>query len=124
MKNFKILIAEDEKALAKILIHKLKLAGLQAEAVFDGEEALEKLENNKYDVLLLDIIMPKVDGYEVLEALQGKENKPYIIVNSNLSQNSDIQKALDLGADKYLEKTKNQLTNIVDFIILLAKKNN
>src|SRR3989338_3862411 len=92
----KILLAEDEQAISKVLALKLVNSGYDVTTVDNGEKALAELAKNKYDLLLLDLLMPKVDGWSVLEKLKGSNLK--IIVTSNLGQEEDIKKAKALGA--------------------------
>lgn len=112
----KILIAEDDLALAKALKLKLTSLGFVAEVVADGEEALAAVKSRTYDLMLLDLMMPKVDGFAVLEALKKVKNRPIVFVNSNLSQSADKAKVIKLGADEYLVKSDVSLKQIVDKI--------
>jgi CheY-like chemotaxis protein len=89
----KVLIAEDEKPLAMALEIKLKKVGIDAKAVFDGAEALNELQTNKYSLILLDLMMPVMDGWTVLNEINSKKLAVKVIVTSNLSQPEDIQKA-------------------------------
>lgn len=114
----KILIVEDEKPMAKALNLKLNNSGFSAEMAGDGEQALETLENNQFDVLLLDLVMPNLDGFDVLEKLNS-EDSPFdrpgtIIILSNLSQESDIEKAKEMGADDFFIKSDISINKVVD----------
>ena len=109
----KILIAEDDMALAKALRLKLTNAGLAVMVVEDGAMALAELKRAAYDLLLLDLMMPNVDGFAVLAAIKQMKKKPIIFVASNLSQASDKNRALKLGADDYLVKADVSLAEIV-----------
>ena len=80
----KILIAEDEKPMARALELKLNNSGFEAKAVYDGSEAMAELEKTKYDVMLLDLMMPVMDGFEVLEKIKKKKIKIKILVSTNL----------------------------------------
>lgn len=115
-KKKKILIGEDEKAIAKAMELKLNFSGFDAKAVFDGQAILDEMDKEHYDLVLLDIIMPKVDGFGVLEALQKKGNKVPIIMLSNLSQEEDEKKARSLGAAGYFIKSNTPLSQIVEHI--------
>lgn len=112
----KILIAEDEKPMAHALELKLNNSGFVAKAVFNGEEALAELDRTDYDLLLLDLIMPKVDGFHVLEGLVDKKKKIKVIVTSNLSQEEDIKRAKELGAVDFLVKSDTPLQEIIEKI--------
>ncbi len=110
----KILIAEDEKPMAKALVMKLKKEGFEAEAVHDGESAVEAIKTGKYDLALLDLVMPKLDGFGVLERIKKEKVKAKIIVASNLGQESDIKRAKDLGAVDYFIKSDTPLVKIIE----------
>jgi DNA-binding response OmpR family regulator len=112
----KILIAEDERPISKALELKLIKEGFDAKAVYDGEEAMEFLEKEKFDLILLDIIMPKMNGFQVMEKIREKEMNIPIIVTSNLSQDEDIKKAKDLGAKAFLIKSNTSLDKIIKTI--------
>jgi DNA-binding response OmpR family regulator len=118
MANKKILIAEDERPMARALELKLNGSGFNAKAVGNGEEALQTLEKEKFDLILLDLVMPKVDGFGVLEQLQAKGNTTPIIVLSNLSQEEDAKKAKELGAVDFFIKSDTPIIEIVK----IAKK--
>lgn len=109
----KILIAEDDASLSKALNLKLASLGFEVEVATDGEDALMHLKKTQYDLLLLDLMMPQLDGFGVLEELKQAKHKPVIFVNSNLSQASDRDKAMKLGADDYLVKSDISLKDIV-----------
>lgn len=112
----KILIAEDDEAIASALMLKLKIKGYDVTQADNGASALEEIKSNKYDMVLLDIVMPEMDGFEVLAGLKGTEIKAPIIVTSNLSQEEDIQKAKDLGATDYLVKANSTLVDIINYV--------
>lgn len=105
-----ILIVEDETILSKVLGNKLKKAGYAVTNVVDGEEALSAIRKNHFDLILLDLIMPKTDGWTVLEHLKGKNIK--ILVISNLSQDEDIRKAKGMGAMDFLVKSEVSMKDI------------
>lgn len=109
----KILIAEDEKPIAKALELKLQHEGFDVTTVFNGEEALEYLEKGTFAILLLDLVMPKVDGFKVLETLQIKKNSTPVFILSNLSQQEDEVKAKKLGAQGFFIKSNTPLAQIV-----------
>ena len=102
----KILIIEDEDALASVLSAKFKLEGFEVSAGVDGEDGLNKIKTWQPDLILLDIIMPKMNGYEVLESLQKNDNKIPIIVISNSGQDVELEKIKKLGATDYIIKTQ------------------
>lgn len=112
----RILITEDEKPLLHALVLKLEHEGYVVDTARDGNECLELLQKETYDVLLLDMIMPNMDGYEVLEFIQEHTIATRILVLSNLSQDEDVQRALKLGADKFYVKANVSLATIVNDI--------
>jgi len=120
-KKFKVLIAEDEKPLAKALTYKLNKSGYDTEAVFDGEQAMEYIDKNKVDLMILDLMMPKKDGFTVLKELKEKNIDIPVIVASNLGQESDVSEAKELGAKDYIVKSDTPLAEIVDRIKKIIK---
>jgi two-component system OmpR family response regulator len=112
----KILIVEDEETLAAALGAKLRLAGYDAVNVYDGEEAILTLRTNKFNLVLLDLRLPKKDGFEVLQELQADPQAPPVVVLSNLSQESDIERAKSLNAKRFFIKTNTSLTDILNYI--------
>jgi DNA-binding response OmpR family regulator len=118
----KILIAEDEKPLAKALSLKLKSAGFEVDIAYDGEAALQTLKSKKYDLVLMDIMMPKKDGFTVLKELQGEGNATPVFVMSNLSQDEDVHRVQALGIKDYIVKSNTPLAQIVERIIAFFKK--
>ncbi len=116
----KILIAEDEKSMAKAMGLKFQKSGFDPTLVFDGEEAIAALEKSSFDLLLLDLIMPKLDGFGVLEKIKEKKIKIKVIVTSNLSQEEDIKRAKGLGAVDYIVKSNTQIQDIVNKVKTLV----
>ena len=105
----KILIIEDESILVEVLSKKLEQEGFSVFSAENGQRGLEEIDRINPDLILLDIVMPKLNGYEVLEALQGKLGKakmPPIIIISNSGQPVEIDKALNLGASDYIVKAQ------------------
>lgn len=84
-KHHKVLIAEDDGLISEVLSHKLEAEGFKVTVAKDGQVALDELEKNKFDLLLLDLTMPGCDGFQVLTKLKSLKNKMPIIVTSNLS---------------------------------------
>ncbi len=105
----KILIIEDEAILVEVLTKKLEQEGFKVFSAEDGQRGLEEIDRVQPDLILLDIVMPKLNGYEVLEALQkklGKGKMPPIIIISNSGQPVEIDKALNLGASDFIVKAQ------------------
>lgn len=117
----KILIAEDERAISKALELKLKNSGYDVTPAYDGAEALDYVLKNTFDLIVLDLMMPKIDGFQVLEELQKNGNKTPIIVASNLSQEDDFDKAKKLGAKDFFVKSNTSLAELVGKISTILK---
>ncbi len=102
-KKKKILIVEDEKTIAEILLYNVKAAGYDAEARFDGKSGLDEAMTGKYDLILLDLMLPLMDGFEVCERVREKLDTPIIILTARESEGDKIR-GLDTGADDYMTK--------------------
>jgi len=98
----KILIVEDEKNISRLIQDTLSLAGYNFECSFDGEDALKKIKENSYDLILLDIMLPKLDGFEIVEQMENK--KVPIIFLSAKNDVSTIVKGLKCGGQDYIKK--------------------
>lgn len=112
----KILIAEDDKPMARALELKLNHSGFQVTIAKNGQEALNILQEDKFDLVLLDLIMPQTDGFSVLKTLKEKHNDIPVIISSNLSQEGDITKAKELGAVDFIVKSNSSLKEIIELI--------
>jgi len=113
--NKKILLIEDEPTLQKTIGEVLKKENYEVLSALDGKTGLDLIQKEKPDLILLDLILPKMNGFEVLEELKSKEetkNIPVIIL-TNLERNEDINRALELGATTYLVKANYDLKDIV-----------
>jgi DNA-binding response OmpR family regulator len=115
-KSRRVLIVEDEEPVAQALQLKLKRYGIESVIVSDGQEALLELSKNKFDLITLDLILPKMDGFDVLEEIRKKGNQVPVLVISNLGQEEDVQRAKSLGALDYFVKSNIQLSQIVEKI--------
>ena len=114
----KVLIIEDEVPFAKLYGLKLNREGIDAVLAFDGDEGLGKLLSEHFDLVLLDLMLPKHDGFWLLE-----ERKKYkgiatvpIVVLSNLGQKEDIIRAKELGAVDYIIKSDSSIQQIIDLV--------
>ena len=103
----RILLAEDEPDLREITIKRLRAAGFGADGCPDGEEALYYLEHTEYDVAILDIMMPKIDGITVLQEIRKKGNLIPVLLLTAKSEVDDKVVGLDAGANDYLTKPFN-----------------
>lgn len=119
MANPKILVVEDEVAMAKAIALKLSENGYAVITSFGGQEALELIAKDNYDLIILDLLMPTIDGWDVLEKLKNSDHK--VLVLSNLGQREDIAQAKQSGAIDYLVKSRTSLTSILDKVNSLTK---
>lgn len=115
-RKIKILIAEDERAIAGALELKLKSSGFETVVAYNGQDALDFLLSDKFDLMILDLIMPKLGGFDILAKAKEKGIKTPIMVNSNLSQTKDTIKAKELGAVDFFVKSDTPLSEIVEKI--------
>ena len=100
----RILLAEDERSLSRAVIALLEKNNYSADAVYDGEEALEYLAAENYDAVILDIMMPKVDGLTVLQQLRERGNPIPVLLLTARAEVEDKVLGLDMGANDYLTK--------------------
>lgn len=100
----KILLVEDTEQLNKALTTVLKRNSYVVDSAFDGEEALLFIEQYQYDLIILDIMLPKVNGLEVLKRIRGSKNQTPVLLLTAKSTTEDKITGLDLGADDYLPK--------------------
>jgi DNA-binding response OmpR family regulator len=117
----KILVAEDEKPMAKTMNIKLTRAGFEVTIASNGEEVLLLLDENTYDLIITDLMMPKVDGFKILTEIKKRGLTVPVIVTSNLSQEEDEKKAKDLGAINYFVKSNTPIIQIVDYVNEILK---
>src|SRR6185436_13584997 len=104
MSNSRILIIEDERPMRTALVEVLEAEGHRVLAAVDGEEGLERALAEKPDLILLDLMMPRLDGYAVCAELRRRSNAVPILILTAKGQLEDRVKGLDLGADDYLVK--------------------
>ena len=114
----KILVAEDDRFLVTAYRAKLTKAGFEVQIASDGDEVLATLQKFIPDIMLLDLVMPKKDGFAALEAIKKDEKLKHIpiIVASNLGQKEDLDKAKALGADDYIIKSDMSMDALVQKI--------
>ncbi len=117
-KNYKILLAEDDKFISLAYKDGLSRAGYTVIHAENGKKALDLVKKEVPDIILLDVIMPEMNGFEVLEELKKipKIKKIPVVILSNLGQESDIQKGQELGATDYMIKSNYSLGEVVDKI--------
>jgi CheY-like chemotaxis protein len=114
----KILLVEDDDALANVYMTRLQAEGFDVKRVPNGEDALATALQYKPDLILLDVMMPKVSGFDVLDILRNtpETNNVKVIMLTALSQDSDKERATQLGADDYLVKSQVVIADVVDRI--------
>jgi len=114
----KIMVVEDDPTLRDIYTTRFKAEGYEVTSASDGEAALTVAVKEKPDLILLDIMMPKISGFDVLDILRDTEEtkNTKIVVMSALSQSADIEKGKNLGASAYLVKSQVTLSEVVDKI--------
>lgn len=109
----RILIVEDEHPLAHALELKFRHEGFDTHISLDGEEALKEATEGKYDVILLDLIMPRMDGFTFLQEMKNRGVKTPTVILSNLGQDEDKERAKSLGAIGYYVKSNTPITEII-----------
>ena len=114
----KILLVEDEPSLQQTLGEILRQEGFEVVVAHDGLEGFEKIKKEKPDLVLLDLILPKLDGFEVLKKVKGDPETAQVpvIVLTNLEGTEDVERALGLGATTYLVKANYEIDEVVDKI--------
>jgi len=110
-----VLVVEDDTFLAQLLTNRLSRADLTVTRAGDGEEALRILKNTKPDLILLDIILPKKSGFEVMEEIQKDPllKRAPIVIISNLGQDEDMARGRQLGAIEYYVKDQTSIEDLV-----------
>lgn len=116
MKN--ILLVEDDPFLIDIYSTQLKKSGFSVEVAADGETALSKIKEKKPDLMVLDIVLPEMDGWEILRKIKSiaELDNLKVIILSNLGQKEEVEKGLSLGAIKYLIKAHYAPSQVVEEI--------
>lgn len=118
----KILIMEDEKSLSRALELKLTHEGYLVKSLPSGENFLETIEKENFSLIICDLIMPKVDGFQVLEIIKEKNIEVPVIILTNLSQPEDEKRVKDLGASHFFIKSDTPLMTIVNKVEELVNK--
>ena len=119
----KILIIEDDRFLRELIVRKLKGEGYQTNEAADGEEGFEKVKKSPPDLVLLDLILPGIDGFEVLSKIKEEPTLSAIpvIILSNLGQREEVEKGLKMGAVDYLIKAHFTPGEIIEKIKAVLK---
>lgn len=116
MNKKKILLVEDDEVLASVYRARLEMEGFEVEEVHDGEKALSVAINFRPDLILLDVMMPKINGFDVLDILKNTPEtmNMRIIMLTALSQEADRDRAEKLGVDDYLVKSQVVITDVIE----------
>jgi DNA-binding response OmpR family regulator len=109
----RILLVEDERPYLRVLNLKLQKAGYEVQGVDNGSDALRILGSEKFDLLILDIVMPDINGFEILDSLKKQRSRMPIIVLSNLSQDEDKKKIAEYGITAFLEKSDCTIVEVI-----------
>lgn len=114
----KVLLVEDDEGLAQVYITRLEVEGFEVKRVPNGEDALAAAIEFRPDLILLDIMMPKVNGFDVLDILRNTPEitNVKIIMLTALSQESDRKRAMDMGVDDYLVKSQVVIADVIERI--------
>ncbi len=114
----KILLIEDDPFIIDIYMTKLKESGFSVELAENGKMAFEKIEQIKPDLVILDIVLPQIDGWEVLRKIKSKPEfkELKVVILSNLGQKEEIEKGMNLGSVKYLIKAHYTPSEVVEEI--------
>ncbi|MEK7554661.1 MAG: response regulator [Patescibacteria group bacterium] len=116
MAKTKIILAEDDEILSKVIAEELRESGFEVLQAFDGEQGLEMIKRERPNLVLLDLLMPKKGGFEVLAELKEKPETREIpiIVLTMLGSDEDVKKGLRMGANDYIVKSQHAVAEIVE----------
>ncbi len=118
----KLLVVEDERDLNEIITKELIINGYIVDSCFDGEEAIEYLSLGDYDGAILDIMLPKLDGFDVLEKIRNNGIQTPVLFLTARDSKKDIIRGLDLGADDYISKPFDLDELLARIRVMLRKK--
>jgi DNA-binding response OmpR family regulator len=120
----KVLIVEDDPFLSEMYTTKLTQEKFEVEVAVDGKEALKKVKEIKPDLILLDIVLPKMDGFDVLAKIKSEPELKNckVVALTNLGQREEVEKGFELGADDYIVKAHFTPTEIVNKIKQILNK--
>ncbi len=123
--KIKILLVEDDEFLRDICKRKLEKEGFVVSVAVDGNEAMEKIMREEFQLILLDVVLPVIDGFEILKRTKAdpKKSSIPIVMLTNLGQTSDIEKGFSLGADDYIVKAHYTVGEIVEKIKEILERN-
>lgn len=124
MPGAKVLVIEDDSFLSSLLKGRFEKEGFEVRQAFDGDQALEILKEEIPDIILLDLIMPKKSGFEVLESLSldPRLSRVPVVIVTNLAQEEDIEKVRSLGALEYFVKARTSIDDLIQKIREIISK--
>lgn len=114
--SYRVLIVEDEPAIARVLDLKLKQIGIDTEVANDGSLALDLINKDDFDCILLDLILPGADGFTVLESIRKKSKSTKVIIMTNLGQSEDRARVEKLGITAYYVKSEVSISQLADAV--------
>ncbi len=119
----KILVVEDDSFLISLEVNKLTKAGYEVVSAVNGADGMKKIEEPEIGLVLLDLMLPDIDGFEILKKIrEGSATKKVpVIVFSNMSEEKDIKKAEDLGVSKFMVKSNFTLDELIDEVKKVMK---
>jgi two-component system alkaline phosphatase synthesis response regulator PhoP len=124
MANYSILLVEDEAHLHDALKLNLSLEGYEVSSAFDGPEALKQIENAAFDLIILDVMLPGIDGFAITEMVRLKNNQTPILILSAKNTTANKVQGLKMGADDYMTKPFNLEELLLRVSKLIQKNNN
>ena len=128
LKDKKILLVEDDSFIGSMLMRRLKLAGAKSAWAQNGEEALDKLKNDTFNLIIVDLMMPKMDGRELIKRIKANEktkNVPIIILTnliSSISSDAELEEIKNSGISGLFVKSNTALSDLIDRIADLLEK--
>ncbi|MCH8889246.1 response regulator [Patescibacteria group bacterium] len=128
LKNKNILLVEDDLFLGKMLMRLLKVEGAKSDWAQDGEEALDKLKNDTFDLIIADLMMPKMDGRELIKRVKADEKTkdiPIIVLTnliSSISTKDELEEIKNSGISGLFVKSNTHLSDLVDRVVNLLKE--
>ena len=124
--NKTVLLVEDDQLIGEMLNRRLKIAGAKVIWASDGRDALEKIKLEKIDVILTDLMMPRLDGFEMLKEIKDNDqtkNIPFMMLTNRSVREEEVKKMKDMGLDDYIVKSDVDLQEVIQKIkkILISK---
>lgn len=113
---YRVLIIEDELAIARVLDLKLKQSGIDTSVISDGQLAFDTIKKQDFDCILLDLMLPNVDGFTILEQIRKNNKSIKIVVMTNLGQPEDKARVESLGITAYYVKSEVSIVQLVDYV--------